>query len=305
MFFGKKREVELENKLGEIKTKIQSTKSELNSQLDYENENAQAIKEGINSVKEKNENVKRDLSLANAKLVSLIDEMKEKAEVAEANAELVDKVKATVEDNDAFDTTKITKNADKIQNEVRNNDRNVGTILEEMRSIEVISTTLKEVSNQTSALSLNAAIMGARIDSGNEGFVQTATEIKELAAEGAKAVNELNRKVERIISLIDTIMSGNTEMKDLASQGVLATGEFEKTVKDLAKIVEPDAWSKPEKALDLQTSIKDIENLKKDINDIWTAQDVCVSELEELEKKAEAQIEIGEQAKEIAEELNV
>ena len=147
--------------------------------------------------------------------------------------------------------------------------------------------------------------MGARIDSGNEGFVQTATEIKELAAEGAKAVNELNRKVERIISLIDTIMSGNTEMKDLASQGVLATGEFEKTVKDLAKIVEPDAWSKPEKALDLQTSIKDIENLKKDINDIWTAQDVCVSELEELEKKAEAQIEIGEQAKEIAEELNV
>lgn len=305
MFFGKKREVELENKLGEIKTKIQSTKSELNSQLDYENENAQAIKEGINSVKEKNENVKRDLSLANAKLVSLIDEMKEKAEVAEANAELVDKVKESVGDKEAFDTTTITKNAEKIQNEVRNNDRNVGTILEEMRSIEVISTTLKEVSNQTSALSLNAAIMGARIDSGNEGFVQTATEIKELAAEGAKAVNELNRKVERIISLIDTIMSGNTEMKDLASQGVLATGEFEKTVKDLAKIVEPDAWSKPEKALDLQTSIKDIENLKKDINDIWTAQDVCVSELEELEKKAEAQIEIGEQAKEIAEELNV
>lgn len=305
MFFGKKREEEFQKKLGEISSKLQSTTSELQSQLDYENDNAKEIKSNMISLKEHNENVKRDLSLANAKILGIIDEVKDNATIADSNTKLIERFREITANNDSFDVADITKNAEKIQNSVKNNDRNTNLILEDVRSMEVIGGTLKDISNQTSALSLNAAIIGARIDSGNEGFVQTATEIKELAAESAKAINELNRKIEHIVSLIETITAGNLEMKELSTEGVSTCSQLEKTYRELNKEITPNEWETTPKSPSFKGSIENIEELKVNINDIWTMQDEGVEKLTDLIEKAEAQIELGTQAKEIADEIKV
>ena len=267
MLFGRKREVELENRLIEYKTMAKGVGVELKYHLEQMKDNLSGLEGEAKDLGEKEENIGRELSYASAITEKLIKEIEKKEEEVGKKEEFSNRMRTALGEKEAFDVDRISRNADKINDEIRTNERKVGNITEEIRGIELISSKMKDIAGKTSALSLNAAIMGARIDSGEEGFVQTATEIKELAAEYSRVLTDLNRRIERLLDITDEIMASNSEMKTLAGEGIDAAKEFSGKYEELYKEYGKKSWEKEDKYTDFEATLEDIRTVAKSIEE--------------------------------------
>ncbi|MBR5337593.1 MAG: methyl-accepting chemotaxis protein [Lachnospiraceae bacterium] len=283
--FGRRREAELENRLIEYKTMTKGIGVELKYHLEQMNANLSGLQEDAGALEEKDENIGRELSYAGAITEKLIKDIEKKEEEIGKKEEFSNRMREALGDKDAFDVDLINRNADKINDEIRTNERKVGNITEEIRGIELISSKMKDIAGKTSALSLNAAIMGARIDSGEEGFVQTATEIKELAAEYSRILTELNRRVERLLSITDEITASNSEMKTLAGEGLDAAKEFTGRYEELYKEYGKKSWEKEEKYTDFEATLEDIRTVARSIEEAGNAGKAAAEDAKALADK--------------------
>ncbi len=283
--FGRKREAELENRLIEYKTMTKSVGVELKYHLDQMNSQLSDIREDTGKLKEQDENINRELAYADAMTDKLLKDIEKKEEEFSKKEEFSSQMRQALGEKGSFDTDMILRNADKIADEIRANDRKVNNAMEEIRAMELVSTKMKDIAGQTSALSLNAAIMGARIDSGEEGFVQTATEIKELAAEYSRVITELNRRLEKITSIIGDISTSNSEMRTLSSEGCAAANDFSAKYEQLYKDFGTKPWESEEKKTDFESSKESIAAIKKSIADATKLGEEAVSSADDLSKR--------------------
>ena len=283
--FGRKREAELENRLIEYKTMTKSVGVELKYHLDQMNSELSDIREDTGKLKEQDENINRELAYADAMTDKLLKDIEKKEEEFSKKEEISSRMRQALGEKGSFDTDMILRNADKIADEIRANDRKVNNAMEEIRAMELVSTKMKDIAGQTSALSLNAAIMGARIDSGEEGFVQTATEIKELAAEYSRVITELNRRLEKITSIIGDISTSNSEMRTLSSEGCAAANDFSAKYEQLYKDFGTKPWESEEKKTDFESSKESIAAIKKSIADATKLGEEAVSSADDLSKR--------------------
>ena len=283
--FGRKREVELENRLIEYKTMTKSVGVELKYHLEQMNSELSGIREDTGKLKEQDENINRELAYADAMADKLLKDIEKKEEEFSKKEEFSSRMRQALGEKGSFDTDMIVRNADKIADEIRANDRKVNNAMEEIRAMELVSTKMKDIAGQTSALSLNAAIMGARIDSGEEGFVQTATEIKELAAEYSRVITELNRRLEKITSIIGDISTSNSEMRTLSSEGCTAANDFSAKYDQLYKDFGTKPWESEEKKTDFESSKESIAAIKKSIADATKLGEEAVSSADDLSKR--------------------
>ncbi len=283
--FGRKREAELENRLIEYKTMTKSVGVELKYHLEQMNSELSGINTDTGKLKEQDENINRELAFAEAKANELLKDIEKKEEELSKKEEFSSRMRQALGEKGSFDADKIIRNADKIADEVRTNDRKVNNAMEEIRAMELISTKMKDIAGQTSALSLNAAIMGARIDSGEEGFVQTATEIKELAAEYSKVITELNRRLEKITGIVGDISTSNSEMRSLASEGNAAASDFSAKYDELYKEFGTKPWESEDKKMDFESSKDNIAAIKKSIADAVKLGEEAITSADELSRR--------------------
>lgn len=283
--FGRKREAELENRLIEYKTMTKSVGVELKYHLEQMKSELSGINTDTGKLKEQDENINRELAFAEAKANELLKDIEKKEEELSKKEEFSSRMRQALGEKGSFDADMIIRNADKIADEIRTNDRKVNNAMEEIRAMELISTKMKDIAGQTSALSLNAAIMGARIDSGEEGFVQTATEIKELAAEYSKVITELNRRLEKITGIVGDISASNSEMRSLASEGSTAASEFSAKYDELYKDFGTKPWESEDKKTDFESSKDSIAAIKKSIAEAVKLGEEAISSADELSRR--------------------
>lgn len=283
--FGRKREAELENRLIEYKTMTKSVGVELKYHLEQMNSELSGINTDTGKLKEQDENINRELAFAEAKVNELLKDIEKKEEELSKKEEFSSRMRQALGEKGSFDADMIIRNADKIADEIRTNDRKVNNAMEEIRAMELISTKMKDIAGQTSALSLNAAIMGARIDSGEEGFVQTATEIKELAAEYSKVITELNRRLEKITGIVGDISTSNSEMRSLASEGCTAANDFSAKYDELYKDFGTKPWESEDKKTDFESSKDSIAAIKKSIADAVKLGEEAIASADELSRR--------------------
>ncbi len=289
--FGRKREAELENKLNEYKSRAGSLEGEINDHLDRMDSEITVIEEDVKALGDGHENMGRDLAYAEAITEKLIKELEKTGEEIGKKEDYSRRMREALGERDEFDVDCITRNADRISDEIRNNDRKINSIIEEIRGVELLSTKMKDIAGQTSALSLNAAIMGARIDSGEEGFVQTATEIKELAAEYSRIISDLNRRTERMLGVINELTASNSEMRTLSSEGSDVAREFSDKYEGLYKEYGKKSWEREEARTDLSASLEDMRAVSKSISDaIGTGKDAA-EDLRKISDKIHTQKE--------------
>ncbi|WP_426375606.1 methyl-accepting chemotaxis protein [Marinobacter sp. VGCF2001] len=100
------------------------------------------------------------------------------------------------------------------------------SLAEQTRSIESLTNTVNEISDQTNLLALNAAIEAARAGEAGRGFAVVADEVRQLAARSAGAAKEINGIVAQIISGSESVQSrlGNSV------RAVQASGESRERV---------------------------------------------------------------------------
>ncbi len=287
--FGRKREAELENKLYECKSMAKSVGAETTGQLDRIKEDLSWIEEDVKVLADRDENIGRDLAYAGALTEKLIKDIEKKEEEIGKKEAFSERMRDALGEKEAFDIEHISRNADRISDEIRTNDRRVGNIVEEIRGVELITTKMRDISGQTSALSLNAAIMGARIDSGEDGFVQTATEIKELAAEQSRILTELNRRTEKMLRIVDEITSSNSEMKTLSGEGSSAAREFSEKYEELYKEYGKKSWEKEEERTDFSENLEDMRAVSKSITDAINAGKESIADTRAVSEKLRTQ----------------
>ena len=158
---------------------------------------------------------------------------------------------ATAADDMTNRIGEIAKKSDKAQaitqQAVQSGKQTVDQVSELGRSAEDISKVtevITEISEQTNLLALNATIEAARAGEAGKGFAVVANEIKELAAQTAKATGDIRLKIEGIQSStdktvveIDAIMKVITDVNEIVAQIASDTVEQSSSTQEIANNV--------------------------------------------------------------------
>lgn len=286
--FGKKKELELRGRINEILEKIKDTKNNLQEKNKISLDKKEELSENLNAAVGRDEDIKRDINYIGIISAEVIKELEIQSDLIELQSNKSRKMTEEVKDRDVFDTERINRSTEQILEGIRTGERSLGSIREEVRGLEVIGVSLKDIANQTSALSLNAAIMGARLENGNDGFVQSATEIKELASECVRTVAELNRRLESIQNNLDELDKENQNLREAAGDGNMAAGAISRAYEDISrKFSEDDS----EKEVNLKEVIEKLKELNDSITVLGENQDNKINFMSEITAMAEIQLE--------------
>ncbi|TXN06898.1 hypothetical protein FV222_04040 [Methylobacterium sp. WL103] len=109
---------------------------------------------------------------------------------------------------------------------------------------------INSIANQTNLLALNATIEAARAGPAGRGFSVVAAEVKELAAQTAKATSDISDQInmiqsatrmtvssiERISEVIKGIDAGSTTVAAAAEEQAAASAEISRSARDAADL---------------------------------------------------------------------
>lgn len=208
--FGKKKEKQLIEQLDKVKAFIDEKYKALSTEFLKMTSLMGDAKTTFNTFNQKYDENKRDISYINI----ISEELKNK--VCEETRRLVDAEngineihkKAQIQSLSADELNAASKDMglriDKASDDGKH-------ILTNINEIEKISDTIKEISSKINVLSLNTAILGAKYDNEKDGFVQTATDIKNLSTECSNVINGMNTNISTIQKCVK---DSESELKD-------------------------------------------------------------------------------------------
>jgi methyl-accepting chemotaxis protein len=161
---------------------------------------------------------------------------------------------------------RVSERAKQIAAQASTTDATVRLLAENARKVDAVVAMIKTIAEQTNLLALNATIEAARAGAAGRGFAVVATEVKALAAQTAKATDEITQQVSAIqlatgeaVGAIQTINAAVGELSDLTlaissaveeqaaathemsgniggvSAASNATGQFAQTVRSIAE----------------------------------------------------------------------
>jgi methyl-accepting chemotaxis protein len=96
------------------------------------------------------------------------------------------------------------------------------------REIDVVVQFITSVANQTNLLALNATIEASRAGDAGKGFAVVANEVKQLAVQTSKAIEEIQAKVTRIQNGSNSAQTGIDEVSKI----ILAIREGVETIRE-------------------------------------------------------------------------
>ena len=143
-------------------------------------------------------------------------------------------------------------------------DRGIGRLVESAERIDNVVALIRSIAEQTNLLALNATIEAARAGNAGRGFAVVAFEVKALAMQAAKAIEEIGSQIAEVQSSTSQAVDGIRTISSMMTEATAATSE-------IAEAVRQQGTATEEIARNIQSAASATHNVARNIAVTMTA----------------------------------
>lgn len=147
-------------------------------------------------------------------------------EVAESLSAVVEQTSATIQDV----SSSVTDLADRMKGITTQ----VSSVQDSAKEIHGISKTVREISDQSNLLGLNASIEAARAGEAGRGFSVVADEVRKLASSSKENVGQVNQITTNIQEMVNNLHMSFDEVNQISDTQAAAIQEISATLEEIS-----------------------------------------------------------------------